>query len=234
MNTAAGDTKRILVVEDEPDVRLGLRTLFEAEGMQVAEAEDGLKGLDLASSERPDLIVLDLMIPVVDGFEVCRQLRARGSVTPILILTARATEVDKVLGLELGADDYVTKPFAVRELLARVKALLRRSRIRPDTPARIQIGSTRIDLERQRAHREDGEVAELYHYELEILRLLLERRGEVVSRREILDAVWGENAFPTTRTVDYHVCNLRKKIEPDPAKPAFLLTAHGVGYRLTK
>lgn len=222
----------ILLIEDEPDVRTGLRTVFEREGHRVLEAASGPEGLDCVAGERPDLILLDLMIPGLDGFEVCREIRASGVVTPILILTARASEVDKVLGLELGADDYVTKPFSVRELLARVRALLRRSRLKPDMPETVTIGAARVDLAQCRVTSPDGERRELFHYELEILKLLLERRGEVVPRQDILDSVWGDNAFPTTRTVDYHVCNLRKKIERDPAAPACLLTAHGVGYRL--
>jgi len=225
---------RILLIEDEPDVRHGLRTVFEAEGHDVVEAPDGPSGLDAAGRERPDLIVLDLMIPGLEGFEVCRRLRAGGSVVPVLILTARSAELDKVLGLELGADDYVTKPFGVRELLARVRALLRRSRLRAGTGDRVRLGEVEIDLARCRATHPGGAVHELFHFELEILKLLLDREGEVVPRREILGRVWGEDAFPTQRTVDYHVCNLRKKIERDPAEPAFLRTAHGIGYRLQR
>jgi DNA-binding response OmpR family regulator len=224
---------KILVVEDEPDVRKGLRTVLEAEGFRVLEAADGKAGLEKAIEEKPDLVVLDLMIPGLDGFEVARGIRARGSTSPILILTARASEVDKVLGFELGADDYVTKPFGVRELVARVRALLRRAAPRPGTADKEKVGDASVDWKRLTLER-GGRTFELYHYEAEILKLLLAREGEVVSRAVILDEVWGRDAFPTTRTVDYHVCNLRKKIEHDPARPEHIQTVHGIGYRLVR
>ncbi len=224
---------RILIVEDEADVRAGLRTVLETEGFTVEEAADGDSGLARAlATPPPDLMLLDLMIPRRDGFEVCRELRARGSKMPVLILTARAAEVDKVLGLELGADDYVTKPFSVREIVARVRALLRRlGDSASDPTSSLRIGDAEIDLERARIRRGEQEEP-LFHYEREILRLLLRAQGSPVTRHEILNEIWGLDSFPTTRTVDFHVCNLRKKIEPDAAAPRHLLTVHGVGYRL--
>ena len=168
-------------------------------------------------------------LPGLDGFQVCRELRTRGKITPVLVLTARSSEVDKVLGFELGADDYVTKPFGVAELVARVKALLRRAETRPGDPGHVVIGDVRVDLKKYKIE-SNGELTELYHYEAEILKLLIRREGEVIPREEILDTVWGRQS-PTTRTVDFHICNLRKKIEVDPAKPRHILTVHGLGYR---
>jgi len=221
----------ILIVEDEPDVRAGLRQILETEGFAVLEASDGEAGLAVLESAQPDLLILDLMVPVLDGFQVCREVRSRGRLLPILILTARSSEVDKVLGFELGADDYVTKPFGVRELVARVRALLRRGGPRPGPNDRHVLGEAVIDFKRACVEVR-GEKAELYHFELEILKLLVAREGEVVSRAEILNAVWGDEAFPTTRTVDFHIHNLRKKIEAEPSRPKHILTVHGIGYRL--
>lgn len=187
----------------------------------------------MVASERPRLVVLDLMIPGVDGLGVCREIRARGLKIPILILTAKSGEIDKVLGFELGADDYVTKPFSVLELIARVKALLRRAEPQPGETNVLDLGDARVDLERYEVTR-NGEITELYHYEAEILRLLVRREGRIVARDEILDKVWGEDSFPTARTIDFHVCNLRKKVEVDPRKPRHSLTAHGVGYRFVR
>ncbi len=224
--------KRILLIEDEPDVRQGLRQVFETEGFQVEEAADGESGLTMALEERPQLIILDLMIPGLDGLQVCRELRARGATIPVLILTARAGEVDKVLGFELGADDYVTKPFSIVELVARVRALLRRVEAQPGELERLEFGDVRVDLKKYKPEAR-GRTSELYHYEAEILKLLLRNEGEVVPRRDILERVWGLES-PTTRTVDFHICNLRKKIEVDPAKPRHILTVHGIGYRFVR
>jgi DNA-binding response OmpR family regulator len=224
--------KTILIVDDEPDVRGGLRKVLEAEGFQVLEAADGKAALETASSGSPDAIVLDLMIPGVDGYQVCRELREEGFTTPVLILSARSGELDKVLGFELGADDYLTKPFGIRELLARLRALLRRASPREES-RELAFGEVTIDFKRYKARR--GKKAfDLYHYEVEILKLLARREGEVVSRREILKEVWGEDSFPTTRTVDFHICSLRKKLERDPARPKHILTVHGIGYRFLR
>ncbi len=226
-------TQRILIVEDEPDMRRGLRTVLEAEGFGVIEAQDGREALERVTEDLPDLVVLDLMIPELDGFAVCRELRAQGHTTPVLILSARGSEVDKVLGFELGADDYVTKPFNLRELIARVRALLRRAGPSREDAEVWRFGDVVVNLRRLQIDR-GGERFELYHYEAEILRYLLRNEGQVVSRAEILREVWGDDSFPTTRTVDFHVCNLRKKLERDSSKPVHLVTAHGVGYRLVR
>lgn len=223
----------ILIVEDEPDVRAGLRTVLEAEGFKVDEAEDGRRGLDKVCAAPPDLLVLDLMTPQLDGFEVCREVRARGIAIPILILTARTSEMDKVLGFELGADDYVTKPFGVRELVARVRALLRRVTPQSGDMDSQSFGEVRVNFKCSQAEVR-GQAVELYHFEAQILKLLIAREGEVVPRGEILDTVWGADAFPTTRTVDFHVHNLRRKLESDSGHPRHILTVHGIGYRFVR
>ena len=228
-----GEKKKILIIEDEPDVREGLRKVFETEGFEVEECDNGDAGLARAGDGNPHLVILDLMIPGRDGLEVCRELRARGLTVPVLILTARSGEVEKILGFELGADDYVTKPFSVLELLARVKALLRRAGVETGGPERFEFGDVEVDLKRYKITRA-GKTVELYHYEAEILRILVLNEGDVVPRSRILDRVWGEDSFPTTRTVDFHICNLRKKIEEDAARPRHILTVHGVGYRFVR
>ena len=227
--------ERILIVEDEPEVRAGLRTVLETEGYVVDEASDGRSGLELALERGPSLLLLDLNIPELDGFGVCRELRKRGATTPVLLLTARTDEIDKVLGFELGADDYVTKPFGVRELIARIRALIRRSIAPTDPQAEdtLCFGEVTVDLRRLSVARGE-ESFELYHYEAEILRHLVAHEGKAVSRSQLLDAVWGEDSFPTTRTVDFHVCNLRKKVEQDTSRPVHLQTVHGVGYRFVR
>lgn len=225
--------KKILVVDDEPDVRRGLRTVLEAEGFLVLEAEDGPSGLEMGLSDKPDALILDLMIPRLDGYGVCRELRARGSTLPVLILSARSGELDKVLGFELGADDYLTKPFSIRELVARLRALIRRAAPPDEEVPELAFGEVLVDLRRYKACR-GGRGVDLFHFEVELLKLLAGREGQPVSRAEILEKVWGEDSYPTTRTVDFHICNLRKKLEDDPARPRHLLTVHGVGYRFVK
>jgi DNA-binding response OmpR family regulator len=225
------EPKRILVVEDDPDLRRGLRKVFETEGFAVEEAADGPAGLAAALAGRPQLVILDIAIPGLDGFGVCRELRSRGAAMPVLILTARAGDVDKVLGFELGADDYVVKPFSVVELVARVKALLRR--LAPAAGERCRFGDVEVDFRTYKIQR-PGKTAELYHYEAEILKALVQREGQIVHRNELLDAVWGKDSYPTARTVDFHVCNLRKKVEADPSRPRHIVTVHGVGYRFVR
>jgi len=222
---------RILIVEDEREMAAGLKDNFEFDGHEVSIAEDGEIGLDLALSEKPDLIILDVMLPKKSGFDVCREIRAQKMTTPIIMLTARGQEIDKILGLELGADDYMTKPFSVRELLARVKAVLRRSEQggKGDTGTQ-KIGKITVDFERYDASDENGTV-ELSHKEFEILKYFTAHRGETISRDKLLDDVWGYEAFPTSRTVDNHILKLRKKIEDDPAQPRHILTVHGIGYK---
>jgi DNA-binding response OmpR family regulator len=223
---------RILVVEDDPDMAMGLRDNLQFEGYAVTVASSGEKGLEAAGSDRPHLILLDVMLPGIDGFEVCRRLRARGVKCPILMLTARGQEIDKVRGLELGADDYITKPFGVRELLARIKAALRRARDR-DEPEPLEdttIGAAKVSFIGGKVVRGRREFP-LGHYEAEILRMLITEPGRVIDRARILSAVWGLENEPMNRSVDNHIVSLRRKIEEDPAKPRHILTVHGFGYK---
>ncbi|HZS04394.1 MAG TPA: response regulator transcription factor [Blastocatellia bacterium] len=221
---------RILIVEDEPDLALGLRHNLEYEGYEVTTAPDGERGLDAACQERPDLILLDVMLPKLSGLDVCRQLRSRGVQTPIIMLTARGQEIDKVIGLEIGADDYVTKPFSLRELLARVHVQLRRLSNREAEPAVSRFGAIELDFNRHQAFR-GGKPLELSAREFEILRYFITHRGETVTREQLLDEVWGYDNFPLTRTVDNHVARLRQKIEENPAEPQHIITVHRVGYK---
>lgn len=226
---------RILVIEDERDMREGLRYNLEFEGHQVEVAADGTAGLEAARRGDADLIVLDLMLPGLSGLDVVKRLRQEGVKTPVIILTARGQETDKVVGLKLGADDYVTKPFSLRELLARIEAVLRRADGREDTslPERFSFGEVEIDFERRRVTR-SGQEVNLSYKEFEIMRLLVRRRGQVVSRDELLDEVWGyaEDAIPNTRTVDTHIAKLRKKLEGGRRGGHHIQTVHKVGYRL--
>jgi len=222
--------KKILVVDDEPTLVATLRYNLEREGYEVLEAADGESALTLARSGRPDLIVLDLMLPGLDGREVCRILR-RDMTVPILMLTARAEELDKVVGLELGADDYVTKPFGMRELLARVRALLRRAVTSPAAEGgELTSGDLEVDLRRRRASRKGQELS-LKPKEFELLSFFLQNRGFAFTRDKLLDEVWGYDFAADTRTVDVHVRWLRQKIEDEPARPTRLITVRGVGYR---
>lgn len=223
----------VLLVEDDPALALGLGDALEFEGFKVLSASTGRAALDLARSEKPDCIVLDLMLPDMNGYQVCETLRKEGSLTPIMMLTARSQESDKIRGLDVGADDYVTKPFSIGEVLARVRALLRRADPQRGKAGvrRIEIGASLIDPVAQTLTR-DGVLSQLSYYEVELIRLLHERRGEPVSRDEILDQIWGIEANPTNRTVDNFIVKLRKKIEIDPASPRHILTVYGVGYKL--
>jgi two-component system alkaline phosphatase synthesis response regulator PhoP len=222
---------KILIIEDEPDMARGLEDNLRFEGYEVLVEADGLSGLDRALSDPVDLILLDLMLPKMPGYEVCKALRARGNDTPILMLTAKGQEIDKVLGLELGADDYVTKPFSLRELLARVHALLRRRGASADQPENTySFGDVVLDFKHYRATKA-GEEIELTPKEFEILRHFIAHRGQTVNRSELLDKVWGIEDYPTSRTVDNHILKLRKKIEKDPANPNFIITVHGLGYK---
>jgi DNA-binding response OmpR family regulator len=222
---------RVLVVEDEAAILQGLRDNLEFEGYQVFTAADGVAGLDLIRKHDPHLIVLDLMLPGLSGYELCRKLRADGVTTPILMLTARGEEADRVLGLDLGADDYVTKPFSVRELMARVRALLRRGSPAVELPTHLQFADVSIAFTRYEATRA-GQRVELTRKEFGLLRLLAAKEGLVVTRDELLEKVWGYDATPTTRTVDNHLAALRAKLEQDAAQPKHLRTVHGVGYKL--
>ena len=220
---------RILIVDDEPEIVRGLEDNLRFEGYQTTAATNGEDAVALALSDGPDLILLDVMMPKVSGWDVCRTLRAKGIDVPIVMLTARGEEVDRVRGLELGADDYVTKPFSLRELLARVRAILRRPGPRRKFEE-FAFGDARVHLRGRRAFRAGVEVR-LTRKEFDLLVYLVEHRGEVVTRERLLDEVWGYERFPTTRTVDTHVLRLRRKFENDPDRPAFIQTVHGQGYR---
>ncbi len=224
--------QKILIIEDEEDFVLGLKDAFTFEGYDVLSAESGESGISLAADAHPDLIILDLMLPGMNGYQVCEQVRRRDKVVPILILSARSQESDIVRGLESGADDYVTKPFSIAELLARVRAIFRRVTALPRCETTIvQIGRAEVDVENNSVTL-DGRKVQLGFYETAILQLLAEHRGEVVSRNEILDNVWGFDANPTNRTIDNFILKLRKKLEPDPASPIHILTVYGQGYKL--
>ncbi len=222
---------RIVIIEDEPELAHGLRDNLEFEQYTVAHALTGQQGLELVAERPTHLVLLDLMLPDMDGFDVCRRLRESGYTMPIIILSAKSQEIDKVRGLELGADDYVTKPFSLRELLARVSAALRRADQAPATRAQFSVGDRQVDLVRQ-VVRVDEEELPLGYYEAEILRMLHERVGEAVPRADLLEQIWGVGASPVDRTVDNHVVSLRRKLEDDPKKPQHILTAHAVGYKL--
>ncbi len=224
---------RLLVIEDDATLRDGLRAALRSEDFEVHTASDGEAGARRLAEEQFDLVLLDLMLPRRSGLDVLRGLRARDTDTPVLILTARGEESDKVLGLELGADDYVTKPFGIRELVARVRVQLRRGRKAvDDAPAPFRLGDRKIDLAAYRILHEDGGERALSPREAGILGLLYRARGRAVSRAEILDAVWGSGRYVSNRGIDTHVLHLRQKVEADPRRPRFLLTVHGVGYRL--
>jgi DNA-binding response OmpR family regulator len=222
--------KKVLVVDDEPTLVATLKYNLEREGYHVITATDGESGLSAARAKRPDLIVLDLLLPVMDGLEVCRILR-REMTTPILMLTAKTEEVDKVVGLELGADDYVTKPFSMRELLARVRALLRRAETLPSAETEVlAAGDLQVDLRRREASRA-GRALPLRPKEFDLLAFFLRNRGRAFTRDQLLNQTWGYDFAGDTRTVDVHIRWLRQKIEDVPAKPSRLITVRGVGYR---
>lgn len=225
--------KTILVVEDDLAILRGLKDNLEFESYAVLSAEDGELGYAVLKEKKPDLVILDIMLPKMSGTELCRKARREGITTPILMLTARGEEKDRVAGLDQGADDYVTKPFSIPELLARVRALIRRVELSKtgDLPAELNFDDVSIDFKRFEA-RKAGRAVELSRKEFGILRMLAARAGEVVRRDELLDEVWGYDQYPTTRTVDNHIALLRGKLEEDPAQPRRILTIYGVGYRL--
>ena len=222
--------KRILLVEDEPGLVLTLTDRLRREGYEVDSCGDGESGLERASSDNFDLILLDVMLPRLGGFDVLRELRKRGRETPVIMLTARGQVVDKVVGLKLGADDYVTKPFEMVELLARVEAKLRRAPTVIPAAEGYQFGDIRVDFRRAEVSRA-GEPLELSAREFQLLKYFIEHRGATLTRDELLNEVWGYNEMPSTRTVDVHVAWLRQKIEPNPRHPQFVLTVHGMGYK---
>ena len=222
---------KVLLIEDEAGLIITLTDRLQSEGFEVKTAADGEIGLALALSENFDLILLDVMLPKKNGLDVCRDLRQKGIATPILMLTAKGEILDKVLGLKLGADDYLTKPFEVIELMARIEALLRRS---PNTNQSaiesFRFGNVSIDFRRAVVKKENA-IIELSALEFKLLQYLIEHRGEVLGRDELLDEVWGYDAMPTTRTVDVHVAWLRQKLETNPKHPQFIQTIHGLGYK---
>jgi Response regulators consisting of a CheY-like receiver domain and a winged-helix DNA-binding domain len=229
--------EKILVVEDDPSIRLGLEEVLQSEGYQVCSCSRGDKALESIASHQPALVILDVMLPGLSGYDICRQLRAQKFSAPILMLTAKGQEIDKVVGLDLGADDYVTKPFGVRELLARIHALLRRaSATKPasdqDDTARFALGDAEIDPKSFQIRR-PGLVEDLTAKELKLLQFFDSHRGEVLSRDRLLNEVWGYNYFGTTRTLDQVIVQLRKKLGDNGAEPKLLLTVHGVGYKLS-
>jgi DNA-binding response OmpR family regulator len=221
---------KVLVIEDDAAILRGLVDNLVHEGYEVVTATNGEAGYGLQKSQKPDLIILDLMLPRMNGLELCRKLRSEGLQIPILMLTARSEESDRVIGLDLGADDYVTKPFSLRELMARVRALLRRIHSETDLPGELQFGDVQVDFRRYVARR-CGKLVEMTRKEFATLRILVARAGEVVTREELLNEVWGYEAYPVSRTVDNHIAGLRAKLEKDPARPVHIRTVHGVGYR---
>jgi len=221
---------RILVIEDEPALLRGLTEALKRESYEVLTAADGETGYRLLKNKHPDLVILDLMLPKLSGYEICRKMRGEDLATPILMLTARNDEGDRVLGLDLGADDYVTKPFSLRELLARIRALLRRAQPVRRLLDELRVNDVWIDFRKYEARRA-GAPLEMTRREFQLLRVLASRPGEVITRADLLDQVWGLEAYPTTRTVDSHVAGLRSKLECDPARPEHLLTVRGVGYK---
>jgi len=221
---------RILVIEDEAAILRGLKDNLAAESYEVITAADGAEGYRLSQEGKPDLLILDLMLPKLSGYEICRKLRAESSHVPILMLTARGDEADRILGLDIGADDYVSKPFSVRELLARVRALLRRSDPHNAGVEQLTFSDVVVNFPQFEA-RKRGQPVEMTPKEFGVLQYLAARAGKVVPREELLEEVWGYENYPTTRTVDNHIASLRAKLEEDPAEPRHLLTVHGVGYK---
>jgi DNA-binding response OmpR family regulator len=226
--------QRILVVEDDPAILTGLTDLLEGEGFAVVQAVDGNAALQRHAEEKPDLVLLDVMIPEKNGYDVCREIRRTDPVTPVIMLTAKGEEVDTVVGLELGADDYVVKPFGVNELLARIRAVQRRGRPKPDGRAEEPLSFADISIDPRTLRGTKGErTFDVSRRELALLRLFASREGQVLDRVLLMDEVWGVRYEGTTRTLDQHVALLRKKIEDDPAHPRIITTVHGTGYRFT-
>lgn len=223
--------RTILLVEDDPALALGLRDTLEFEGFRVIHADKGEQGLTLATQNRPDCIILDLMLPDINGYQICERVRRMDAAVPIIMLTARGQEADKIRGLDAGADDYVTKPFSVGELIARIRAVFRRGAHSAQPSARFNVGDAIVDAGAHTLTRA-GETIAITFYEVELLKLLHDRVGQPVSRDEILDKVWGTKSNPTNRTVDNFVVKLRKKLEPDLDKPRHILTVYGFGYKL--
>jgi DNA-binding response OmpR family regulator len=227
------ESKRtILVIEDEPHILLGLKDALEFEGFSVLSAGSGKAGLGVAQKERPDAILLDLMLPDLNGYQVCEELRRTSQFVPIIMLTAKSQEADKIRGLEAGADDYVTKPFSIGELVARIRAIFRRTQRPSEAAPAFRLGDATVNLAAHSLERDGKRPEQLSFYEVELLRFLHERKGQAVGRDELLDKIWGLEASPTNRTIDNFVVKLRRKIEKSPDKPAHILTVYGFGYKL--
>ncbi len=224
--------EKILIIEDEESILMALTDDLALEGYEVASARDGLQGLSMAKEKGHDLVILDIMLPKMDGFEVCKQLRQAGVGTPILMLTAKSQEIDKVLGLELGADDYVTKPFSPRELLARVKAILRRVKATQEEFDIYNFGDVEIDFKKYEVKKK-GQPVYLTTLEFSLIGFLIKHKDQVLDRSAILDGVWGEDVYVLPKTVDTHIGHLRKKIEDDPANPKHIIGVRGIGYKFT-
>jgi len=223
--------KTILVVEDDAGIRVILQDALTSQGYNVVTAENGMKGLELALKLKPDLVILDVMLPLMDGFEICKRIRKEGITYPILMLTVKDEEVDKVLGLELGADDYVTKPFSLKELSARVRALLRRVEDYQDEMSVYNFGNIELDFKKFES-RKEGQDLGLTPLELKILELMIAKKGKVITRGEFLDHVWGANNLSIShRTVDSHIAHIRKKVEEDPSRPQYIRSIHSIGYK---
>ena len=223
--------KTILVVEDDAGIRIILQDALSAQGYDVKSADNGTKGLDMARKLKPDLLILDVMLPLMDGFEICKRVRKEGINSPVLMLTVKDEEVDKVLGLELGADDYVTKPFSLKELTARVKALLRRVEEYQGEEGPYCFGNIELDFYKYEA-RKEGVDLDLTPLELKILKLLISQKGKVITRDEFLDRIWGvDNLAVSHRTVDSHIAHIRRKIEENPSDPKHILSVHSIGYK---
>ncbi len=225
--------EKILIIEDEESILMALTDDLALEGYEVASARDGLQGLSMAKEKGHDLVILDIMLPKMDGFEVCKQLRQAGVGTPILMLTAKSQEIDKVLGLELGADDYVTKPFSPRELLARMKAILRRVKATQEEFDIYNFGDVEIDFKKYEVKKK-GQPVYLTTLEFSLIGFLIKHKDQVLDRSAILDGVWGEDVYVLPKTVDTHIGHLRKKIEDDPADPRHIIGVRGVGYKFTE
>lgn len=224
--------KKILIIEDEELIRMALEDDFRLEDYDVEVASDGIEGLVKAANPDTDLIILDIMLPGMNGFDICKKLRSQGIRTPVIMLTAKGQEIDRVVGLEIGADDYVTKPFSPRELQARVKAVLRRMETEPDDKAEnpFRSGGLEVDFRKYEC-RKNGKEVSLTAHEFGLLKYLIRNRGKVITRDELLDEVWGKDVFVTPHTIDTHIANLRKKIEDDPSSPRLIISIRGVGYK---
>jgi len=222
--------EKILVVEDDPAHLLALEDNLEFAGYEVSTARSGRRALELLKQEKFDLVILDIMLPYVDGFEVCRRFREWDDETPIIMLTAKVQEQDRVQGLDLGADDYITKPFSVAELLARIRAVLRRVKLQSRLLERYSVGDMELDFKKYEA-RKGGVEIDISAREFQILKMLVTHEGEVVSRDRLIGEIWGYDDFPTERTIDTHIARLRQKLEDDPSQPRHILTVYGAGYK---